>query len=663
MSDADDRDRLNKLRRLKELQTKSAGVTAAPEKTGFIQDLDNILMKIPGIPQLAEIAAGANRSIVDTLDFIGPNNINSIFELAGSERRVPTVAEATTDVIPERGAFVGEGLQADVLGAAGEVVPVGVGISAALRAGAQALPKIGKQGENAIRGILRQLGIGPSTARGIVAQDVGLSAISGGGEQLGEEVGGAPGALIGAVLAPLSVTAGAQGIRSLLSSADGVRTLTSNLTSLSDEGASKLLSEAMVREGISPQDAARMLDDLGPEAIPADISNTFARLLRTASNEVPRIEGRAAQVFAERQGGQAARLFSALDDAAGVPGLNVDDEIQRLQTVFGPQINDLYAAARSRPLPLTPKLRNLLEGKNSIGRARGRAAQRLADRRAAGDQITNIDLIDATKQEVDDQIGKALREGANNRVRDLVRLKNIMVEEADAAIPEYAQARALFAGKAQLENAADAGSNFFKLKPREVEDFIQSMGESERRMFRLGAKQAIIDRAENLQVSADAVKRLFGKRGDVQKLRSLFPDQASFDAFQETLEREANFVLTRRAAQANSTTARQLTDASGARDAFAAARALSGDPAAAASTFGSLFSGLSKKKGEEAFTKAMEQAGDILLDSGFDPNRLQALLRRGDADRIKSLLEDVLIRPSTIRAPTARAAAASLLTP
>ena len=56
-----------------------------------LEDIDAALLKVPGVPQLAEFAAGANRSIAGFLDFLGPDNINAVLELAGSEKRVPNL--------------------------------------------------------------------------------------------------------------------------------------------------------------------------------------------------------------------------------------------------------------------------------------------------------------------------------------------------------------------------------------------------------------------------------------------------------------------------------------------------------------------------------------------------------------------------------------------
>jgi len=599
-----------------------------------------------------EVAAGVNRQLLGLLDFLGPDNINAILQVVGSEKRVPTFGQ----LAEPKGAFLGPGQAADILGGVGEVAGISAGVGGALRQGAQALSPLARQSESAIRGVLRQAGTTTP------AQDILLGGLAGAGQEIGRDVAGEEGALVGSILLPVGGVAAQQGLTKLLNlGGRGITALTSQLSKLSEEGASTLLAEAMVREGLSPSDLAARLQALGPEGIPADIANSFSRLLRVASNEIPRIEGRAAQVLGERQAGQAGRLFAGIDEATGTIGLSVDDEIARMNTVLKPQIDELYATARGNSVPLSARLKELFAGKNSLGRARRLADKRLADKEAAGDVITNIDIIDTTKQELDDQIGTALRQGQNNKVRDLIRLKNVMVEEADAAIPEYAQGRSLFAGKASLENAADAGSQFFKLKPREIEDFVKSMGDSELKMFRLGAKQAIVDRAENLQVNADAVRRLFGKRGDVTKLKSLFPDEQSFQDFSNTLEREANFVLTRRAAQANSTTAKQLIDSGKTIDSVIAARAALGDPIAGAKSFSAIIRGFKAKKGGADFTAALEQAGDILLESGMNPKQLETLLRSGNAPRIRKILENVLIKPSDFVVPVSQVAVAAQL--
>jgi len=168
---------------------------AQTEDQGAIaQDVDDALSKIPGAMGLAEFAAGANRSILGALDFLGPDNINAILELSGSEKRIPTL---TGELGAEKGQFV-EGLPGEILGGAGEVAGMAAGFGQALRTGAAQLSPLAQASESALRGILRQTGkVGP-------VADVALGALSGAGAAVGKEVGGVPGELIGGVVAPLA---------------------------------------------------------------------------------------------------------------------------------------------------------------------------------------------------------------------------------------------------------------------------------------------------------------------------------------------------------------------------------------------------------------------------------------------------------------------------
>lgn len=594
-----------------------------------------------------ELANAINRGGADFVDFFVSDPINAASQLVGSDARAPTLEKAGEDAGITQGNFMEPGLAKDIVRTTGEILPSSVVGGAVLRSAATlANPLI--KGANEVRSagiaaeqlnksglnkVLQQVGAGSTKG------DIAFTALSGAGSEVGEELGGDPGKIVGAFLAPVAGQGAKTSLTSLIKAGkSGFQSLMQPLAAMSDDGASTLLAEAMVREGLSPDDVAKRLAELGPEALPADAGINFSRLLRTAANKIPRIEGLSATVLNARQAGQGNRLLSALDDATGTASLSLDDEIVRIETVMKPEITRLYNITKSKPLPLSGKLRAMFEGENSVSRAMKLAQRRLADKRAAGDKISNVDMIDATKQVMDDQIGVALRKGENNKVRDLVRLKNIMVEEADTAIPEYGEARSLFAGKASLENAANAGEMFVKMKPRDMANLTKSYGESEMRMFKLGAKQAVLDKIDDIQVNADAVKRLFGKNGDVKKLRGLFDTNQQFNQFSNTLKREADFVLTRRAAQANSTTAKQLADSDSAFSVLQDAANAVSTPQGAVSTVNRIVSGLSKNKNDKIYTKALEEVGDILLTRDIDPEVIQRLLVKGTAKQIEARL-------------------------
>ena len=618
--------------------------TEQPQTTR--EGVNQAILDTPGGAELAEFGSGISRGATQLLDFLTTKPARALQQLAGvpEDERIPTITESLPGATT--GNFVEPGLKRDILRTSGELVPAAATGGALLRSTASAIPKVQIGGETVKQGITRQLG--SSTA----AQDITGGALSGVGSETGEEYFGETGKLVGAFLAPMMGAAAQPGLKKLLSegliktSKDLVSAITKPFIGMSDDGAAKLLAEAMVREGLSPDDVAKRLKDLGPESLPADVGNNFARILRTASNKIPRIEGQAADVLKARQSGQGNRILSAFDDATGTASLNVDDEIIRLNKTLKPEINRLYSEAGNKGFNISGKLKSLLEGKNSAAKAMKKAQSRLSDKRAAGDQITHIDIIDATKQELDDQVGAAIRKGANNKARDLIRLKNIMIEEADNSIPVYKEARNLYAGKASMENAAKSGEMFLKMKPRDVSALTKSFGDSEKHMFKLGAKQAILDKIDDLQTNADAVKRIFGKNGDVKKLRHLFDSKKQFDQFSDTLERESNFILTRNAAQANSTTAKQLSDDAMSFDVLSDTATAIASPRAAAGLLNRIVTGLGKGKSEKEYIKALEDVGDILLVKGIEPDRIIRLLKSGKPKQIEAFVTNALKKPT-----------------
>jgi len=180
----------------------SAG--ADNDRSGVVQDLISGFSQLPGVPELEEIAAGANRSVAGVLDFLGPDTVNAVLNLTGSDKRVPTLSESIPGI---EGGFVEPGLKKEVLGAVGEVGAAGVGIGSLLRTLAQKLPALAAGGESVGAGLLRQAG--QTTA----AADVGLSAAAGAGQEVGGEVGEAIGGetgrqvgeVVGGIATPLAV--------------------------------------------------------------------------------------------------------------------------------------------------------------------------------------------------------------------------------------------------------------------------------------------------------------------------------------------------------------------------------------------------------------------------------------------------------------------------
>lgn len=74
---------------------------------------------------IGELAATANRSVTEFIDFLGPDTVNSILSLAGSDKRVPTLTGALADT-GIQGGFMEPGTAREVVRAAGATIPAAV---------------------------------------------------------------------------------------------------------------------------------------------------------------------------------------------------------------------------------------------------------------------------------------------------------------------------------------------------------------------------------------------------------------------------------------------------------------------------------------------------------------------------------------------------------
>lgn len=181
---------LAKARKAKaEHEAKLAEQAPKPERAS----IEDQMLQIPGMSAVAELASAANKSIFQFLDFVGADNVNAVLDLVGSDKKVPTL----TETFGSDGGYMEEGLGRDVAQAVGKTLPVALGAGQAMRSVASKLPGA-VASESAGAGVVRQMG--QSTAK----QDAVAGALSATGGELGEEVAGADGKLIGSVVAPLA---------------------------------------------------------------------------------------------------------------------------------------------------------------------------------------------------------------------------------------------------------------------------------------------------------------------------------------------------------------------------------------------------------------------------------------------------------------------------
>ena len=68
----------------------------------------------------AEFMAGVNRGATDTLNFLGPDQVNAVLQLSGSQKRIPTFDDIPGVAAATQGGFMEDGTAKDIVRTAGE---------------------------------------------------------------------------------------------------------------------------------------------------------------------------------------------------------------------------------------------------------------------------------------------------------------------------------------------------------------------------------------------------------------------------------------------------------------------------------------------------------------------------------------------------------------
>lgn len=119
---------------------------------------------------------------------------------------------------------------------------------------------------------------------------------------------------------------------------------------------------------------------------------------------------------------------------------------------------------------------------------------------------------------------------------------------ADTHSPDYAAARAQFAGDSHLVEAHERGGNFLKESGDEIAADWPAMTAGERALYRRGAQSALSEQLAKVADGRD-VTRIFQNPLMREKLRTILPDQATANTFMKQLADEtgmhknAQFVL------------------------------------------------------------------------------------------------------------------------
>lgn len=265
----------------------------------------------------------------------------------------------------------------------------------------------------------------------------------------------------------------------------------------------------------NPDEVAQALaqaDSLGVPMTLADASPEFNALGGSAVRYSPTTAGTAREVLAQRNQGQLDRLVDAVERDLG-PVQNVpqrsEELVQQARANAGPLYDAAYAAPGAENLDITdladrPTFEAALREAYNEMLDEGvdpSAAGILVDESGAMIASPSWQALDYVKRGLDNVIeaNTSKLDGVNAAGRRAVQMKNELLSRMDAANPDYAAARAAYAGPAGERAALMQGEKATRARPDQLGVDIANMTPEQLAQMRLGFQSETVGQAGNLR--------------------------------------------------------------------------------------------------------------------------------------------------------------------
>ncbi len=393
-----------------------------------------------------------------------------------------------------------------------------------------------------------------------------------------------------------------------------VSTVSNALTELSPkwaaEAASNKLAGALAADGLTPEQVVERMHEMGGNATPVDAASAllggraggnFRNLAEVAANSPGEGQAVANQLLGARADSAPVRIDAAIKSATGATG-NIHTEAADLMAERSAAARPLYAKALAGELFPDARLQQFLRDPVfQSGLSRGQEIARL-ESLAKGEPFNGAEyaslsstptqevpsaLVDSTGQPLGiasipgkvptvsmraadaakrglDDLLESYRDPTSGRLaldqrgRALNDVRNSFVDYLDRANPDYAAARAAWAGPSSSLDALAMGRKALSNDAEVTAANVARMSPSDRQFFLSGVTRALQDKIAGAQDGADATRKVFGNDLIRNKLAAAFDDPQAFDQFRQQMENEAQFAATKNEVLRGSQTARRL---------------------------------------------------------------------------------------------------------
>jgi hypothetical protein len=414
--------------------------------------------------------------------------------------------------------------------AGGVIVPFG-GLQAAKRAETGTQAMLAGQG---LRGqIARGTAVGATTGAlsgaGYATQDTGEEAVK------GSIFGGALGGTV-----PVAIKGASTVIRNVL-----------NASGVGDQqvAASKILSNYLQKDNLTPNEAMAALDELRrigvPNATLADLGENLRGLAYNAYAVSSKAKTGTQNFLESRLIDQKNDVVKALADKAGLDiNVNGYERLNKLIEDQSAAAKKAYPAAYSKEV-YAKDFRQFMDRdvfkkayKEAVDRAdvRGETLPALdvllSDRRVPTDVMhqIKIGLDRVIEKETDAVTGKVTGYG-----RDVIQVKNDFNKLLTQKNNAYKIANEKFADSAKIQDAFQMGQKYQKLDVKEAAAKIKEFNPAQKESFRMGMMADINNRAGDFK-GGDFTRQVFKSDNQKGLARLAFEDQNKYNEFSQFIK-------------------------------------------------------------------------------------------------------------------------------
>jgi len=404
---------------------------------------------------------------------------------------------------------------------------------------------------------------GTAAATGAIA---GAGSETEGNRMSGAVTGGTTGAVLGPTVAK-GIQLGGQGIKA-------AKNAILPSKGAADQRAANKVLEAMGRDEMDPTALrAKMLADqkLGVQSTIMDATPS----LSTLGEAVVTRPGKGRKILGDGlnerlEGGRESAAARALKDVG--KGVDYTAQEDKLIGTLRSNANNLYDRAYAHGAVDDPRILKVLEDDTfkkafkeaqAIANKEARAAElrgedpsrfKLKDLyeldpadntfKFTGTQLPDVRTLDYVKRGIDALIDKGYRgEGMSKAEANALKdLKKAYVKAIDDNVPEYAAARAKYAGDIEVLDALRLGRADYlspKTLPAEAKKLVDGMSEAERDALRAGVAQSLLTKVLEAPQQINAAQRIIGAPATRKRLEALFQDPNEYKVFEAALKRES----------------------------------------------------------------------------------------------------------------------------